>query len=158
MAGWHVWGELRRRSHITLVWAYLSGADGRIEQLPDGSRQITLDARLGRRARRATLAHELVHDERGILYTNEHPAALVAKEEALVEAETTRRLVPLDELDDLVRTAVLNDGTVTWREVADHFDVPEPTAQQALEQLQRRARDGHPTSRARRTVERRRVA
>jgi hypothetical protein len=147
MSGWRVWGELRRRVHIELVWAYLGGRDGQIRDLGDGRRQITIDARLDRQERRATLAHELVHDEREIFYTSATPAAMVAKEEAIVEAETVRRLVPLDELDALVRLAVVNDGCVTWREVAEWFDVPHDVAEHAMGQLQRRTQAGHPSVR-----------
>lgn len=147
MAGWKVWGELRRRPHLELAWAYLTGHRGRIEDVGDGRRRIVIDARLDQRQRRATLAHELVHDERGLLYTEDTPIGIVRKEEAIVEAETARRLVPLEELDQLVRTAVLNDGCVTWREVADWFEVPRDVAEHAMGQLQRRARSAHPTAR-----------
>jgi hypothetical protein len=148
MAGWRVWGELRRRAHIELVWAFLGGRDGQIQDVGDGRRIITLDARLDQRERRAALGHELIHDERGIFFTSTSPPALVAKEEAIVEAETARRLVPLDELDDLVRQAVLNDESVTWREVAEWFDVPQEIAEQAMLQLGRRSRASHPAARA----------
>ena len=144
MAGWRVWGELRRRTHIELVWAHLRGHRGRIEDLGDGRRRITIDASLNQCDRRAVLAHELVHDERGILFTDATPIALVVKEEAYVRAETTRRLVPIDELELLVRTAVLDGQAVTWRDVADWFDVPRDIADDALVQLQRRARQRHP--------------
>lgn len=144
MAGWRVWGELRRRTHIELVWAHLRGHRGRIEDLGDGRRRITLHAGLNQCDRRAVLAHELVHDERGILFTDDTPIALVVKEEAYVRAETTRRLVPIDELELLVRAAVLDGASVTWRDVADWFDVPRDIADDALLQLQRRARTRHP--------------
>lgn len=147
MAGWKVWGELRRRTHIDLAWAYLNGHRGRIEDLGGGRRRIVIDARLDQRQRRATLAHELVHDERGIFFTDHTPVGIVRKEEALVRAETTRRLVPLDELDHLVRTAIVSDACVSWREVADWFDVPRDVAEDAMAQLQRRAMSHHPTGR-----------
>lgn len=147
MPGWRVWTELRRRTHLELVWAQLSGHRGRIEQLAGGRRRIILDHRLDRVQRKATLAHELVHDERGILFTDDTPVGIVRKEEALVRAETARRLVPLDELDELVRRRVFDDGCVGWRDVAEWFDVPRETAQDALDQLIRRSADGHPARR-----------
>lgn len=146
MAGWKVWGELRRRTHLELAWAVLRGHRGRIDDLGDGRRRITIDARLDQCTRRAVLAHELVHDERGVLFTDDTPIAVIRKEEAWVEAETTRRLVPLDELDALVRAAVREGHGVTWREVAGWFDVPRDVAERALLDLQRRARIRHPAT------------
>lgn len=146
MAGWRVWGELRARPHIELVWARLTGHRGRLEQLSEGRRRIVLDHRLDRVQRRATLAHELVHDERGILFADDTPVGIVRKEEALVRAETARRLVPLDELDALVRRRVADDGCVGWRDVAEWFDVPRETAEEALTQLVRRTARRHPSA------------
>lgn len=133
-----MWSELRRRSHIDLAWNYLSGCDGRIDDLGDGSRRITLDPRLDRLGRRATLAHELVHDERSIFYDDDTPLGIVRKEEALVEAEAVRRLVPLDELEDLVSRRESEGDTVECHEVAEWFDVPEEVALSAIRQLQQR--------------------
>jgi hypothetical protein len=140
-----VWGELRRRTHIELAWAFLPGHKGRIEHLGGGRRRIVLDATLDQRERRATLAHELVHDERDLWFTDDTPLGIVLKEEAIVEAEAVRRLVPLDQLDELVRKAVLNDGCVTWRDVADWFDVPRDVAEASMRQLQQRSRAAHPS-------------
>jgi len=58
-------------------------------------RVIRIDARLNQAAARSTLAHELVHAERGPL-----PAipALADLEENLVDQETARRLIPLPQL------------------------------------------------------------
>lgn len=147
MAGWRPWAELRQRTYITLEWAWLTGCRGRIEDLGGGRRRITIDAGLDQRTRRAVLTHELVHDERNILFTNLTPSAVVEKEEALVEAETACRLVPLDELDGYVRTMVCDGQSVGWREVAETFDVPRDIAQRSLELLQQRVRSRHPTSR-----------
>lgn len=145
MAGWKVWGELARRPHLDLVWAILRGHRGRIEDTADGRRQITIEARLNQRDRRAVLAHELVHDER-VLFAPSTPVAVIRKEEAWVMNETARRLVPLDELDALVRQAVLDDQSVTWREVAEWFDVPRDVAERALDLLRNRVRRRHPST------------
>jgi len=131
---------------VELAWAFLTDRAGEIEDLGDGSRRITLDARLDQIDRRAVLAHELVHDERDILFSAEAPPALVAKEEALVEAETCRRLVPQRALNELVRRRVLDGGAVTWREVAEWFDVPRDIAERALGQLQRASLSAHPST------------
>ncbi len=138
MAGWRVWGELRRRPYIELVWAILVGHRGRIERLGGDRRRITIEARLDQRERRAVLAHELVHDERDILFDSDTPLALIRKEEAYVVAETHRRLVPIDELEVLVRAALDNDQCVTWRTVAEWFDVPRDVAEGAASQLGQR--------------------
>lgn len=146
MPGWRVWGELRRRPHIELVQAFMPDNAGYIEDLGDGRRRITLDTEIDQCERRATLAHELVHDDCDILFTDDTPIALMVKLEAYVEAETTRRLVPIDELELLVRARVLDGGTVEWRDVAEWFDVPRDIAEQATAQLQQRARHRHPSA------------
>lgn len=132
MDGWRVWGELRRRPHIELAWALLTGHRGCIEDLGGGRRRITIEARLGRVDRRAVLAHELVHDERSILFSDTTPVLLVAKEEAYVIAETTRRLVPHAALVPMVQRIVDDDGCVEWTDVAEWFDVPRDVAERAM--------------------------
>lgn len=58
----HPWRTLRALPRITLVWADLpTGVRG----LTDGHSRIWLHRRLLQRERRAALAHELVHIERG---------------------------------------------------------------------------------------------
>lgn len=146
MGGWKVWGELRRRVHVELVWAVMRGQRGRLEDVGGGRRRITIDPRLDQCTRRAVLAHELVHDERGVLFTDDTPVAVIRKEEAWVSAETTRRLVPLEELDAHVRAAVLDDRCVGWREVVEWFDVPRDVAEASLAQLVTRASRRHPAS------------
>jgi hypothetical protein len=142
---WHVWADLAKRPHIVLAWGAIDGASALIEDLGGGWRRITLDARLDRRARRAALAHELVHDERGILFDADCPAGLVEIEERAVRAEVTRRLVPPVALGDLVATSIEAGHQVTWRTVADTFDVPRDIATEALLAL---ARAHHPSGRA----------
>lgn len=132
--GWSPWRALREREHIDLVWKDLPrGVLG--AWVPRGRRAtIVLGVRLGRRSRRCVLAHELVHDERGIV-TTALPHLLRAKEERAVDVEVARRLVPVDELRALVARAVdLGDG-VGVLEVADAFDVDEPVARLALQLL-----------------------
>ena len=58
-------------------------------------RSILLDIRLSRAEERCTLTHELVHAERG-----EFPRWATTREEAAVNAEAARRLIPLDALGE----------------------------------------------------------
>jgi hypothetical protein len=138
---WAVWDDLAARPHIVLEFGFLDGADALIDDLGDGRRLITLDARLDRRARRAALAHELVHDERGLLFDGSTPDRLIEVEERCVAAEVVRRLVPPADLADLLARS---DHPVTWRDVADWFDVPREIAEAALI---RDAQTRHPAGR-----------
>jgi hypothetical protein len=140
MGGWSPWRTLRERDHIDLVWRDLPrDVAGYWSPRRGGRAVIVLASWLHRRARRCTLAHELVHDERGLV-TSGMPPALAAKEEHAVEREVARRLVPPEELVDLVRRAVeLGDG-VTVHDVAEAFDVDDDVARRALEDLRARAR------------------
>jgi hypothetical protein len=97
----------------------------------DGQSTILLDSRLDRRQRRATLGHELVHEERGIP-TIGVPEALATKEEAIVRRITAERLVPVDELRAFA-LARAELGPVMVSDVAEEFDVPEHVARVACE-------------------------
>lgn len=103
-----------------------------------GSRRvIVLAASLGRRERNATLAHELVHDERGggTAYQGQ-PATwdpVVARDEHQVDDEVARRLVPATELARLWRQARTVDGCLSPLDVASAFDVPVAVATRALQ-------------------------
>lgn len=116
--GWNPWRALRAREHLTLV----------VVRLPDGvcgvwsPGVIALDHRLDRRQRNATLAHELVHDERGI-GSPAATAATMQREEAIVRRITAERLIPAAGLAELERRAEL-EPIELW-EVAEYFDVPE---------------------------------
>lgn len=104
---------------------------------------IRLDPRLDRRQRRAALAHELVHLERGGGVTCAGmPATWVPlrqREEQRVNREVARRLVPPAELDALVESR-RSVGPVTSEVVADEFDVPEWVAGIALDMSHGRSR------------------
>jgi hypothetical protein len=141
---WDVWHDLEARSHIELAYALLAGgAEALIEDLGGGWRRITLEARLDRRARRAALAHELVHDERGLLFDANTPAGLVQTEERSVQAEVIRRLVPPDALGVLLARCAEGHRSVECADVANEFDVP---ASIALAALRSHARLMHPSS------------
>ena len=134
---WNPWRELRRRTHIVFRLASLPAATGGAVYWPRAGRAaIIIDPRLSRSERNAALAHELVHDERG--GGADHPgmppswAAVVARDEAAVDQEVTRRLVPPAELVRFCEVMVLLDIGVTAHEVAEHFDVPPAVADKAL--------------------------
>lgn len=129
---WNPWRALRERDHIRVEWAFLR-CRGLWIPHADGTATIQLDARLSRRERRCVLAHELIHDERGIAFLPSTPAGLVEAEERWVRAETARRLVPPAELAELV--AALAPEPVTVLDVADAFDVDRCTARQACSRL-----------------------
>jgi hypothetical protein len=90
---------------------------------------IALDPELDPVERRAVLAHELVHAERGIGW-GWATSATMAKEEHLVRCETADRLVP----PALLARWVLEhrDAGIGAVEVADHFGVPLDVASLAL--------------------------
>ncbi|MBY6367900.1 ImmA/IrrE family metallo-endopeptidase [Rhodococcoides corynebacterioides] len=77
-------------------------------------RRIWLDRDLGQAARRSTLAHELVHLERGRPVGD---ARQRRREEQVVEEIAARRLVPLHALIDAVRWC----GTESLEELAEHL-------------------------------------
>lgn len=91
MSHWHPWRALRQRPDVTME----------ITDLPPGvlgvtayrSRTIFIARDLLQAERRAVLTHELIHLERG-------PCCPLheGRDEAAVEVETARRLVPLDAL------------------------------------------------------------
>lgn len=102
---WHPWRHIRHRHpHI--------GVDA-THRLPSGYRGlltpagIYLDCRLSQAGRRCTLAHEIVHLERGPVPDHPHFAAL---EEHAVEVIAARRLIRITHLiDALVWTQNLHE-------------------------------------------------
>jgi hypothetical protein len=136
---WNPWRDLRERPHLRLVWAKLNGCRGMIED--DGTeRRIVLDSRLDRRTRSAVLGHELVHDERNVLYQTDTPKALVQREEEFVDREVARRLVPASLLARLVTRLEALGEPVHAVTVAEEFDVELGVAQRALWLLEQRRR------------------
>jgi hypothetical protein len=126
---WHPWGALRERGHIKIQKTWLRGTRGLWVPNDDGTSVIHLDPRMGRRERRCVLAHELVHEERGIAYDWRTPNELVQTEERMVAREAARRLVPPAELVALIR-AMDGEPLELW-EISDHFDVDQRTARLA---------------------------
>ncbi len=137
---WNPWRELRRRSHIVFRLAILPDETGGGVYWPRAGRAaLIIDPRLSRVDRRAVLAHELVHDERGggADHSDMPPswAPVVARDEAAVDQEVARRLVPADLLLRFCEVMALLDIGVMAHHVAEHFDVPESVAGVALRML-----------------------
>lgn len=109
-------------------------ARGRVVDHGNGLQTITIDPRLDRVQRNATLAHELTHLDLGLIWTEDTPPHVVARGEFRVDQVTIRRLVPPDELEAFVarRRTV---GSVVARDVAEEFDVPVELADRALRRL-----------------------
>lgn len=89
----HPWRRLGSLTSWTLAWADLpDGLDGLVRY---ADRMIILRRGMTQAERRSTLAHELIHAERGPVLD---VPALVAREETAVEAEAARRLITVTEL------------------------------------------------------------
>lgn len=138
MSAWNPWAALRGRPHIIFRLDHIAAHGGGAIYARRGDRAvIVIDPALDRPARRAALAHELVHDERG--GGADHPgmpegwAAVVAGDERAVDRIVARRLVPATALANLVAQLVDVDGGVTAGAVAEAFEVPEAVAITALE-------------------------
>lgn len=84
----HPWQALRSMPDVTLV--YGDPGPGVLGSVDYATRTITLSADLLQAEARTTLAHELIHLERGPA-----PPGSEEREEAVVERETARRLIPL---------------------------------------------------------------
>nr|DAO73741.1 MAG TPA: HTH-type transcriptional regulator [Caudoviricetes sp.] len=87
-------------------------------------RSILLDIRLSGIEERCTLAHELVHAERGPF-----PCWLTTREESIVDAKAARRLIPLDALGEALAWSL--HPTVA----AEELDVDPPTLEALLRNL-----------------------
>lgn len=149
VAEWEPWGTLRRREHLVFRLVDLPEECGGAAYIPvadEGWAAVLIDRALDRVERRSALTHELIHDERGGGCSAEGMppawAAVVARDEAQVDDEVARRLVPLDHLEELV-AAVCGDLDVpvySW-DVADQFDVPVPVAERAMRLLAERQQE-----------------
>jgi hypothetical protein len=141
---WDPWAEAERRPHLRVALAALPPALGGAVWWPRGDRAaIVVDPALAAEERTAALAHELVHDERG--GGADRPGmpacwgAVVARDEAAVDAEVARRLVPGDELAAVAaERAAAGDG-LSPSDVAVWFEVPLAVAARALATLVREA-------------------
>lgn len=131
-------------------WEHAAELEVRIlfRDLPDGtwgawhfpSRTVVLDRGLSQRERRAALAHELVHAERGDACRQDE------RVEAEIHGIAARRLIPLDVLGDAVCWA----GDLAT--MADECWVDEETVRVRLEGLTEDEREDLAARHARRTA------
>ena len=87
-------------------------------------RKILLDIRLSRVEERCTLAHEIIHAERGPF-----PRWLTTREESIVDTKAARRLIPLDALGEALAWS-LHPAVA-----AEELDVDPPTLDALLRDL-----------------------
>ena len=113
-----------------LVWARLP--EGVLGYTDHEARRIVMERSQLQAERRSTLAHELGHAIAGP--TLDHPWWR-ARDEAQVQRDAARRLLPLDELGDALA------WSHTIEEAADELWVDVPTLQCRLDHL-------HPSERA----------
>lgn len=132
-----IWRSIRDHDHIHVRIVSLpeSCGGGCLVRRTNGHAWILLDAALTATERRAVLAHELVHLERGSCRYDGAPAtwdAVVAREERMVDRTVAERLVPLAELRDFAAARAELDA-VTADDVAEAFAVPIWVAREACE-------------------------
>lgn len=132
---WHPWTALGERPHISIRFdESVDVAGGAIYGRLGARAAIIISPALDQTERRCALGHELVHDERGVTTPGATDATMELEEER-VRRETARRLVPLDELLELVEARV-DVEPVTAQLVAGEFNVTLAVAAEALRQLQ----------------------
>jgi hypothetical protein len=104
-----------------------------------GRIHVVIDPALDAAARRVVLAHELVHVARGAC--PDRPGlprcwdAIIRREEARVDRLVASRLVPENQLQDLVDEARRGETAMTIGDVADAFAVTTEVATQAVRTL-----------------------
>ncbi|GAB3622548.1 hypothetical protein GCM10027418_06300 [Mariniluteicoccus endophyticus] len=132
---YHPWAEFARHTAWELRFAVLpSGVWGLTCWK---TRTVTLHSWLLQAERRCTIAHELLHIERGPLPRDPF---LAEREEAIVRREAARRLIGIVELGDALVWAYAA-GSEDVAGVADELWCDEDTVRARLEHL-------HPAERA----------
>lgn len=132
---WSPWRALGERGHIAFRFDdSVDDIGGAVYGRLGDWAAIIISPALDQVERRCALAHELVHDERGVTTPGATDATMQLEEER-VRRESARRLVPLEELLELV-TARADVEAVTAVLVASEFEVTVPVAAEALRQLQ----------------------
>lgn len=122
---YHPWRALRNLGdEWTLKWAPLAGVVDKLGVTTWHDKTITLDPDQGQAQRRSTLAHELVHVERG-------PFSEIyrGREERKVDAVAARRLIGIRELGEALAWAA------DLAEAAEELWVDEPMLRARLEHL-----------------------
>jgi hypothetical protein len=131
---YHPWRHLSRLADVTVRWSRDDvELDGALGWFYVDRGEIVLDARQTQVQRRSTLAHELVHAERG----DEPSGSLVldARQELAVSKEAARRLIGIRALGEALA------WSTCVAEAADELWVDEDTVRVRLQHL-------HPAERA----------
>lgn len=131
-----VWRTLPDRDdvHVRVTSLPAACGGGVLVRLDHGEVWILIDADRPAVERRAILAHELEHLDRGSARWPGAPEswdAVVAREERRVDDRVAGRLVPEQELQAFVRRCLSIDEYVTALDVAEHFEVPVDVAERA---------------------------
>ena len=122
MVTYDPWHALAEFDHVRVVFDDLPPR--RRGEIDFGTETITLQRRLDPTAQRCTLAHELVHLERGPVVMCHAP-----REERAVAAIAARRLVPIEALAEALR------WSQDERAVADELSVDVRTVRARLRSL-----------------------
>ncbi len=123
------WVDLRQNwPHVTVVIEPMTG--DLLGEVREGGRVIALRADTSAAQRRCTLAHELVHLERGI----QDCGPWLQREEDQVHAEASLRLIPLASLASAIRAL---GGTDDPAALAQWLDVDGDTLATRLSRLSR---------------------
>lgn len=136
---WRPWRDLAQRPDVDFALVDLpAGAPRAIHASIGEVHVVLIDRSLSPAERLAALAHELVHHERG---GSGHQPGLpeqlrpaVAREEVRVDRIAACRLVPFDELTEVVARVCEICGGVTAADVASEFGISEHLAAVAIEQ------------------------
>lgn len=138
---WNPWKTLPHLSHVYVDFYATTpeGVHGLSCQASNGNIAIALDANLGQPERCWTLAHELVHIERGggcqARPGNPIWGIQITKEEAAVNAIACDRLIPPRLIAADVRQALTLDKDPPIEDLADRYWVPPTVIQLALHRL-----------------------
>lgn len=121
---YHPWRQFRGLSSWDVVWSELPGDLLAVTQFR--SRQVVVDPRLLQAQRRSTIAHELVHIERGPTLAQ---GWWEAREERIVDDVASRRLISMHALGEALA------WSQCLAEVAEELWVDEAMVRARLEAL-----------------------
>lgn len=128
------------------------GMSGACKVWADGRIAIVLSSTMDRAERTATLAHELVHAQRGGGCADVLPGmrwdAVLAREELIVDRQVTDQLLDPVEFDAWIAGEVQADRSVDERTVSIEWAVPMWIARIGLEAALARARLRHVSARS----------
>lgn len=116
------WRDLARREHLTLAITRLPAGTGwYFHDIPG----IALDDRLDRVGRRCALAHELAHIDLGHTHqvAGQGPGTgrIARRRETEADQLAAQRLIPLDQLADVLRWALCPEEVAHELDVTEHL-------------------------------------